>query len=108
MLPVTKLTAAAMELTSNRDLRNYYFRSYVFRSIYHDQVKRWMTTFPANQLLILQSERLFAEPARSHVKSQFISGPCRVWISQPVPRLEKIWGGGVTRALKKAAELQGH
>jgi hypothetical protein len=96
---------ASTELTSNRDLRNYYFRSYVFRSIYHDQVKRWMTTFPANQLLILQSEQFFEEPA-AHMSRAISFLGLQGFDFAATPRLEKIWGGGVTRALNKAADYR--
>ena len=40
------------------DLRDFYFKSYVFRSLYHDQVHRWLRLFPRQQLMIIQSERL--------------------------------------------------
>lgn len=96
---------ASTELTSNRDLRNYYFRSYVFRSIYHDQVKRWMTTFPADQLLIMQSERLFEEPPVQMSKVSSFLG-LEDFDFASIPRLEKAWGGGVSRALKKAADYR--
>jgi hypothetical protein len=96
---------ASMELTSNRDLRNYYFRSYVFRSIYHDQVKRWMTTFPANQLLIMQSELFFEEPPLYMSKASSFLG-LEGFDFTSIPRLEKIYGGGVTRALKKAGDYR--
>jgi hypothetical protein len=91
------------ELTSNRDLRNYYFKSYVIRSLYHDQVKRWMTIFPADQLLIMQSERFFEDPSLHMAKvSTFLGLAGFDFVSSP--RLQKVWGGGVNRALKKAED----
>jgi hypothetical protein len=102
---IASIKKGGMELTSNRDLRNYYFRSYVFRSIYHDQVKRWMTTFPANQLLIMQSELFFEEPPLYMSKASSFLG-LEGFDFTSIPRLEKIYGGGVTRALKKAGDYK--
>jgi hypothetical protein len=96
---------ASKELTSNRDLRNYYFRSYVFRSLYHDQVKRWMTIFPADQLLILQSERFFADPPSKMAKVCKFLGLAEFDFAS-VPRLQKTFGGGVSSALKKAEDYK--
>ena len=46
------------------DLQAFYFTSYVFRSIYYDQILRWLTLFPRRQIHIIQSEKFFAAPAR--------------------------------------------
>ena len=46
-------------LRDELDLRDFYFRSYVFRSLYHDQVHRWLRLFPPRQLMIIQSESFF-------------------------------------------------
>lgn len=93
------------ELTSNRDLRNYYFKSYVFRSLYHDQVKRWMAIFPADQLLIMQSERFFDDPRSQMAKVGAFLGLTDFDFASS-PRLQKIWGGGVSNALKKAKDYR--
>ena len=45
------------------DLRDFYYQSYVFRSLYHDQVHRWLRMFPRDQLMIIQSERFFEDEA---------------------------------------------
>ena len=37
--------------------------SYVLRGLYLEQLRRWVQFFPRSQLLILQSERLFRNPA---------------------------------------------
>jgi len=50
-------------LRFERDLRDFYFQSYVFRSLYHDQVHRWLRLFPRRQLMIIQSERFFENEA---------------------------------------------
>jgi hypothetical protein len=96
---------ASKELTSNRDLRNYYFKSYVFRSLYHDQVKRWMAIFPADQLLIMQSERFFEDPPSQMAKVSSFLGLADFDFAS-VPRLQKIWGGNVSNALKKAEDYR--
>lgn len=41
------------------DLRDFYYQSYVFRSLYFDQVSRWLNLFPRKQIMIIQSERFF-------------------------------------------------
>jgi hypothetical protein len=35
----------------------------VFRSLYHDQLHRWLRLFPRQQLMIIQSESFFADEA---------------------------------------------
>lgn len=46
------------------DLQSFYFTSYVFRSIYCDQVQRWLSLYPREQLLIMQSEKFFRDPVK--------------------------------------------
>lgn len=96
---------ASIELTTNRDLRNYHFKSYVFRSLYHDQVRRWMTTFPADQLMIMQSEQFFENPPLHMAKVCTFLGLAEFDFASS-PRLQKIWGGGVSSALKKAGDYR--
>ena len=55
-LPVKKLR-------DDVDLRNFYYQSYVFRSIYHDQLQRWLRLYPRRRLMIVQSEKFFANRA---------------------------------------------
>jgi hypothetical protein len=38
-------------------------QSYLSRGVYADQLQRWMSAFPREQLLVLSSERFYAEPA---------------------------------------------
>ena len=33
-------------IESDRDLKDYFFTSYLFRSIYDDSVERWLSLFP--------------------------------------------------------------
>jgi Sulfotransferase domain len=39
--------------------------SYLARGRYHEQLDRWLARFPREQLLVLSSERFFAEPERT-------------------------------------------
>lgn len=96
---------ASIELTSNRDLRNYYFKSYVFRSVYLDQVMRWKATFPADQLLIMQSERFFADPPSHMTKVGNFLGLADFDFAAS-SRLQNIFGGGVGNALKEAGDYR--
>jgi hypothetical protein len=45
------------------DLRDFYLQSYVFRSLFHDQLHRWLRLFPRQQMMIIQSERFFENEA---------------------------------------------
>ena len=51
------------KLCDEMDLRDFYYQSYVFRSIYHDQLHRWLRMFPRQQLMLVQSERFFENEA---------------------------------------------
>ncbi|NET04138.1 MAG: sulfotransferase domain-containing protein [Symploca sp. SIO2B6] len=39
------------------------YYSYLAKGIYVDQFKRWLNLFPKEQILIIESEKLYAEPA---------------------------------------------
>jgi hypothetical protein len=45
-------------LSTEADLLRFYVTSYVFRSIYCDQVSRWLQLFPRHQLKIIESRNL--------------------------------------------------
>lgn len=45
---------------------NHRVFSYVSRGFYAEQLERWMVHFPRNSLLVVQSEELFADPARHY------------------------------------------
>ncbi len=45
-------------LASEQDLFKFYVTSYVFRSIYCDQLWRWLQLYPREQFLIIDSQRL--------------------------------------------------
>jgi hypothetical protein len=42
---------------------NHHRYSYMRRGVYVEQLRRWVQHFPRSQLLVLQSERLFRDPA---------------------------------------------
>lgn len=42
---------------------NHHRYSYTRRGVYAEQLRRWLQYFPRSQLLVLQSERLFRDPA---------------------------------------------
>ncbi len=50
--------------------------SYVARGMYARQLERWYAHFPAEQLLVLASEGLFADPARTLHRMQAWLGLC--------------------------------
>lgn len=55
------------------DLQSFYYTSYVFRSIYCDQVQRWLQLYPREQILFIQSEKFFRDPAKYMARSaQFL------------------------------------
>ena len=53
----------ARKLRDDVDLRDFYYQSYVFRSLYHDQLDRWLRLYPRRQVAIHQSEKFFANSA---------------------------------------------
>ena len=53
----------ARQLRDDVDLRDFYYQSYVFRSIYRDQLHRWLRLYPRRQLMIVPSEVFFANSA---------------------------------------------
>jgi len=52
-----------MIIRDDMDLRSFYVRSFLFRSLYHDQLHRWLRLFPRQQLMIIQSEKFFENVA---------------------------------------------
>ena len=39
------------KINSEHDLKDYYYISYLFRSIYDDSIERWFSIFPREQSL---------------------------------------------------------
>jgi hypothetical protein len=53
---------------------NHHRFSYMLRGVYIEQLRRWALHFPRSQLLVLQSERLFRDPAATTVAVQGFLG----------------------------------
>ncbi len=54
-------TWSPLPLLSEKELHRFYFCSYVFRSVYHDQLWRWMQLFPNKQMLVMQAETFYKD-----------------------------------------------
>jgi hypothetical protein len=59
--------AAAFDLVA--DQRARWHDAYVARGFYAEQLDRWRAVFPADQLLVLRSEDLYADPAAVTVRT---------------------------------------
>ena len=100
-------------LDSEERLFQYYVTSYVLRSIYADQVERWMTLFPPEQLLTIEAERFFSQ--RYDVLDEitdFLEIPRRDRDGQS---LDYSLGGGASNSVEEAgaytplsAEVRSH
>jgi len=51
------------KIRDDLDLRDFYLTSYVFRSLYYDQLNRWLRLFRRQQFMVIQSERFFENEA---------------------------------------------
>jgi len=81
------------ELRHDLDLRDFYFQSYVFRSLYHDQLHRWLRMFPRQQLMIIQSESFFANEADTMNKVAEFLG-LESFEFQAADQLQRSWDAG--------------
>jgi hypothetical protein len=90
-------------LRDELDLRDFYYRSYVFRSLYDDQVYRWLRLFPREQLMIIQSERFFADPAGTMAEAVALLG-LEPFDFRSAEQLQRKWdaGAGNTREMPRA------
>ena len=81
------------------DLRDFYFQSYVFRSLYHDQVHRWLRLFPREQVMIIQAERFFENPADTmNDVAEFLR--LEPFEFQLADQLQRRWDAGVSNAFE--------
>ncbi len=81
------------------DLRNFYYHSYVFRSIYHDQLHRWLRLFPRQQLMIIQSERFFENSAdMMNTVAEFLG--LEPFDFRNADQLQRSWDAGAKNARK--------
>jgi hypothetical protein len=74
---------------------NHHRYSYLRRGLYVEQLRRWARHFPRSQMLLLQSERLFADPAETTAKVHQFLGlrPHPLRVDRPFAR------GGYNRSL---------
>jgi hypothetical protein len=81
-------------------LKDFYFKSYVFRSLYHDQLHRWLRLFPRRQLMIIQSERFFEDRADTmNEVAEFLG--LDPFEFHKADELQRSWGGGVSDHFEK-------
>ena len=85
------------KLRDDLDLRDFYYQSYVFRSIYHDQLHRWLRLFPRQQLMIIQSESFFDNAAETmNAVAEFLG--LEPFEFQAANRLQRGWDAGAGNA----------
>jgi len=77
------------------DLRNYYFQSCVFRSLYHDQLHRWLRLFPRQQLMVISSESFFENAADTMNEVAKFLG-LEPFEFQTADQLQRSWDGGAS------------
>ena len=86
-------------LRDDLDLRDFYYHSYVFRSLYHDQLHRWLRLFPRQQLMIIQSERFFANEAKTmNEVAEFLG--LEPFEFQSAAQLQRSWDAGADNAFE--------
>ncbi len=81
------------------DLRDFYFTSYVFRSLYHDQLHRWLRLYPRQQLMIIQSERFFENEADTMNRVAEFLG-LESFAFHSADQLQRSWDAGASNALE--------
>ncbi len=91
------------KIRDDLDLRDFYLKSYVFRSVYHDQLHRWLRLFPRQQLMIIQSERFFGDEAGTmNAVANFLGLEPFDFLT--ADRLQRSWDAGANNALKLPQE----
>ncbi len=86
-------------LNDDLDLRDFYYKSYVFRSLYHDQLHRWLTLFPRQQLMIIQSKKFYANAAGTmNAVAKFLG--LEPFEFQAADHLQRSWDAGAGNASK--------
>ena len=79
------------------DLRDYYYKSYVFRSIYHDQVHRWLRMFPRDQVMIIEAESFFGNEATTmNLAAEFLG--LEPFDFRQAKQLQRRWDAGASNA----------
>ena len=90
-------------IRNDQDLKKFYFNSYVFRSLYHDQLHRWLRLFPRKQMMIIQSERLFqnVEITMNEV-AEFLG--IETFESRAAEQLQYSWDAGASNPIEKTQD----
>jgi hypothetical protein len=87
------------KLRADLDLRDFYYQSYVFRSLYYDQLHRWLRLFPRQQLMIIQSERFFQFEAETMGEVAEFLG-LEPYDFQSADQLQRSWDAGAGSAIE--------
>lgn len=82
-------------LLSEEDLFRFYVTSYVFRSIYCDQLWRWLQLFRREQILVLDSARLLGQ--RGDVMNETVEFLGLQPYDFDADRIQHTWGGGANK-----------
>ncbi|MEH6588928.1 MAG: sulfotransferase domain-containing protein [Halioglobus sp.] len=89
-------------LESREDMMFYYYTSCVFRSIYCDQLWRWLQMYPKEQLMIIQAEKLFSDPKKIMMKAaDFLNLQA---FEFDTGELNRSWGGGASDDFDKSGD----
>jgi hypothetical protein len=87
------------QLRDDLSLRDFYYKSYVFRSVYHDQLHRWLRLFPRQQVKIIQSEVFFEKSADTmNAVVEFLG--LEPFEFQNADQLRRSWDAGAKNADK--------
>lgn len=87
-------------LRGESDLRKYYFTSYVFRSLYHDQVHRWLRLFSREQLMLIQSEKFYENvPGTMNDVAEFLQ--LQRFEGEAAAQLQRVWDAGDRDPIEK-------
>ncbi len=91
------------EIRNELELRGFYVQSFVFRSLYHDQLHRWLRLFPRQQLMIIQSESFFENEADTmNEVAEFLG--LEPFEFQAADQLQRSWDAGASNVFEKPKE----
>lgn len=91
------------KLRDDLDLRDFYYQSYVFRSIYHDQLHRWLRLYPRQQLMIIESESFFENEAGTmNMVAEFLG--LESFDFQAADQLRRRWDAGTGYKFEKSQD----
>jgi len=81
-------------LKTDTDLLLFYYTSCIFRSLYHDQVWRWLQLYPREQVMIIQSEGFFTN--RIDIMNKVVQFLNLQPFNFDSVEFKKTWGGGAS------------